>query len=488
MKITIVLPDGTRQPIEVPEQATLRRLMPVFAEKVKLPRRDESGTAVAYYATHHTASELTGQADLSALANHDPIPDDQSLTDLGIRDNDVLLLHPVIVADPHETVESEPEAKPEEPPLPRSHPARRQRERPSRFRKPARIGCFIAMAAFCCIPASLFSWLAYAIGQEVQSQLATSASSSTDVATPEVVTFNGNDWDFVVVDAEYDSVSERLIMISSDPHQLHIYDPNNGQDIQIPLSRTPTAVSVNPNGRSAIVGHNGLVSLVNLETHTVSQTITIEANIHDAVGAENGWVYLTANGDYKDNIYGLEVESEAENVIVVPHTNETRLFQLAPDGRSLYGTARGPEPGRLEKIDIAQGEPRFLYDSGNGVASCGEVWLAENGRFAFTGCGHIWGLADRKQDDMVLRGNFFSEPEKITALTHSATAGRILIIPEANDGQILVADDSGFDILATRSLPAGAHGRFIFTNTAGNEYYVIIQTDDQQYGLVAGEL
>jgi hypothetical protein len=48
MKIIIVLPNGTRQPIDTPDQATLRRLLPAFAAKVNLPRRDEAGTAVAY--------------------------------------------------------------------------------------------------------------------------------------------------------------------------------------------------------------------------------------------------------------------------------------------------------------------------------------------------------------------------------------------------------------------------------------------------------
>ena len=488
MKITIVLPDGTRQPIEVPEQATLRRLLPAFAEKVKLPRRDESGTAVAYYATHHKASELTGETDLSTLADHDPIPDDQSLTGLGIRDNDLLLLHPVVVTDPAEVIEPEADAAPEE-------SIRRQRERPSGLPRVARIGCFIAMMAFCCIPVTLFSWLAYAIGQEVQSQLATpapfspnGAPSSPDGATAEVVTFNGHDWDFVVADAEYNPVSERLIVISSNPHHLHIYDPNNGQDIQIPLSQEPTAVSVNPDGRSAIVGHDGLLSLINLETQIVSQTASIEANIFDIVLAGNGWAYATASANNKDSIYGMEIEPESETVMVLPHNNESRLLQLAPDGRSLYATTSGPEPGRLEKIDIVQGAPSFLYDSEGAIDTCGEVWLAENGRFAFSGCGHIWGLADRKQDDMVLRGNLFETTTQIRALTYSAVAGRILLISESADQQVQIFDDVQFELLGTEILPEGTHGRFIFTNIAGSQYYVIIQTDDRQYGLVTGDL
>ena len=486
MKITIVLPDGTRQPIEVPEQATLRRLLPALAEKVKLPRRDESGMAVAYYATHHKASELTSETDLSTLADHDPIPDDQSLTGLGIRDNDVLLLHPVVVTDPAEVIEPELETQLEEPLLPRSEPIHQQRERPSGLRRVARIGCFVAMVAFCCIPVTLFSWLAYAIGQEVQSQLATPAPSSPDGATAEVVTFNGHDWDFVVVDAEYNPVSERLIVISSNPHHLHIYDPNNGQDIQIPLSQEPTAVSVNPAGRSAIVGHDGLLSIVNLDTHTVSQTTSIEANIYDIVLAGTGWAYATASANNKDSIYGMEIEPESETVMVLPHNNEMRLLQLAPDSRSLYGTSRGPEPGRLEKIDVAPGEPRFLYDSGDVVDTCGEVWLAENGRLAFSGCGHIWGLADRKQDDMVLRGNFFETPANIETLAHSAASGRVLLVAETAGNQIQIFDDERFELLHTLALPEGEHGRFIFINGGGNRYYVISQSDTGEFGLVAG--
>ena len=343
------------------------------------------------------------------------------------------------------------------------------------------------MATFCCISISFSAWLAYEIGQAVQSQLATSAASQADITSGKVVTFNGHDWDFMVIDAEYNPISERLVMISSHPHQLHIYDPIKGQDIQIPLSREPTAVTISLDGRFAAIGQSGQIEYINLDTGETINQAPISGKVADVVLPNSTWVYFS-RADDNQRFYSIEWATYQEKSFAFSGNGRERTFQLAPDGRSLYGTSRGSEPGRLEKVDIAQGEPRFLYDAGDNVDTCGQVWLAEDGRFAVSGCGHIWGLADRKQDDMVLRGNLFAESEKIIALTHSATAARILLIAEENDAQVLLFDDAQFDLLSTKSLPVGTHGRFIFINAAGNQYYVIFQTDSGQYGLATGDL
>jgi hypothetical protein len=485
MKITIVLPDGTRQPLDVPEQATLRRLLPALVGKVELPNRDESGSAVAYYATRHQASELTSETDLSTLADHDSIADDQSLTDLGIQENDVLLLHPVVVAEPEEEVETEPEAQLLEPSSPRSGPRRRQRNQRSRAQNLFRTCCAVIVGAFCCTSVSLFAWIAFEIGQQVESQLTTSAPSQADVATGEIVTFSGNDWDFAVTDAAYNSVSDRLVMISADPHQLHIYDPNNGQDFQMPLSQEPTAVSITPDGRFAAIGQLEQIEIINLDTRAIIDIVPVSGNVYDIVLPNDLWVYYSLTGD-SNQFYAIERATHDEKSIPFLGNDQERIFKLAPDGRSLYGTSRNPEPGRLEKIDITRAEPQFMYDSGSTADTCGDVWLAADGRFAVTGCGHIWGLADRKQDDMVLRGNLFETPTKIHSLTHATTTGHVLLITETADQQVQIFDDVQFELLGTESLPEGAHGRYIFTNAAGTQYVVITQTDTGEFGLVTG--
>ncbi|MCB8945089.1 MAG: hypothetical protein H6658_15185 [Ardenticatenaceae bacterium] len=478
MKIIIVLPNGTRQPIEVSEQVTLRRLLPALAAKIVLPRRDEAGTAVAYYATHH----------------NNPIPDDQPLTTLNLPPDAELVLHPVTVPDPHEVIELEPEPEPEHPhlqpnlPRPAPIPRRRERQRPfSRTRRVLSIGCALMLLLVCCLIIGLFSGLSF-LFDRFDSSFNPISAVPVSTATKQIVEYTRETvtiWDFAVVDAEYDPLDNQLVMISSDPPLLHAYNPTIHRDTVIELDGGPTAVALSHSGLYAAVSQENDVSYMNLSSGQPERQQEGIANAAELIlqGEDQLYAFVPPNSLTTAVLGQPDLTS-----ITLPSSAPNYVLRLAPDGRSLYGTTRGPEPGRLEKIDITRGTPQFMYDSGDKADTCGEVWLSEDGRFAFTGCGHIWRLADQRQNDMVLLGNFFDTPQKIIALTHSAAAGNILLIPEATDNQILQFSDDGFDLLSTRSFPEGTHGRYIFLNNHGTQYYAIVQTDTGQFGLVFGEL
>ena len=65
---------------------------------------------------------------------------------------------------------------------------------------------------------------------------------------------------FRVIDAEYSKQLDRIVMVSSEPNQLHIYDPVTAEDMAVDLPLTPAAVSVSPDGRYAAVGHDAWIS------------------------------------------------------------------------------------------------------------------------------------------------------------------------------------------------------------------------------------
>src|SRR4051794_35147414 len=72
--------------------------------------------------------------------------------------------------------------------------------------------------------------------------------------------------------AEFSSGLDRIIMVSANPSQLHIFDPASGTDKKVDLSKVPISLSVSPDGTHAAVGHDLLVSYVNLNTAAVEQT------------------------------------------------------------------------------------------------------------------------------------------------------------------------------------------------------------------------
>jgi len=58
-----------------------------------------------------------------------------------------------------------------------------------------------------------------------------------------------------VIDAEYSQSLDRMVMVSSHPSQLHIYDLSSNQSIDLALFKIPTSVSVSPDGLRAAIGH-----------------------------------------------------------------------------------------------------------------------------------------------------------------------------------------------------------------------------------------
>jgi hypothetical protein len=278
---------------------------------------------------------------------------------------------------------------------------------------------------------------------------------------------------------------DKLILISAEPNRLHIYDPVSQQDRQMELDSLATAVSVSPDGRFAAVSQPEQILLVNLESNSIEKTWPTPSDISEVVLADEWLYYSLANG--AGTIFGQHL-SDTATVSTTLASPSPHAMAVAPDGRSLYTTSRGPSPSQLEKIDVRLNEMRFMYDSGAVADTCGEVWLAADGRYAFTGCGYILRLADQRQNDMVLIGNLLAEPQKITALTHAANAGLILLMTETADAQVLFVGDEDHALMVMRSLPASLHGRYLFANTAGTQYYVITQSNEGPYGLFVDDV
>lgn len=62
-----------------------------------------------------------------------------------------------------------------------------------------------------------------------------------------------------------------LITVSADPPRLHVVQGASGAVTHLNLDATPNAVTVQPDGAYAAVGHNAFISYVNLTTMTVER-------------------------------------------------------------------------------------------------------------------------------------------------------------------------------------------------------------------------
>ncbi|MGD2056617.1 MAG: hypothetical protein PVJ15_07405, partial [Gammaproteobacteria bacterium] len=79
-----------------------------------------------------------------------------------------------------------------------------------------------------------------------------------------ITTTNPLRLDYQVVDAEYSNQLDRIVMVAANPDTLHVVDPLSETDVSVALPLPPTSVSVGPDGHFAAVGHDGLVSYIDL--------------------------------------------------------------------------------------------------------------------------------------------------------------------------------------------------------------------------------
>jgi len=300
--------------------------------------------------------------------------------------------------------------------------------------------------------------------------------------------------DFRVLDTEYSSTLGALIIVSTTPtNSVHIYDPRSETDSAVSLPLAPTCVAVSPDGLYAAVGHNGWLSYVNLNTASLEKTIAVSCDVLDIILAANGYAYAFPRRDQWEKIRCINIATEVETLHSGLSIYAGTLAKLHPNGTAIYGADNGLSPSDIEKYDITNGTAQYLYDSPyhGDFAMCGDLWISEDGLKIFTRCGNVFRSSDVRAEDMIYNGAL-NELNAIENLSHSSESNKVVAIPEAGrftagteDTEIQIYD---YDFLAfdnrtdLPNFPVGdtsylSHGRFVYHNGPGSEFYVVVQAD-----------
>jgi len=315
--------------------------------------------------------------------------------------------------------------------------------------------------------------------------------------------------DFNVIDAEYDSTTDSIVMVSADPSTLHIYDPVTGEDTRVGLPIVPTCVSVGPDGRFAAVGHDGWVSLVHLETGNLVKTMPVSTDVVDVVLAGNDYIYAFPRTDQWVSIHSINITSELET-IGDDHIHAGTLAKLHPSGKAMYGADNGVSPSDIEKYDISGGPAIVLYDSPyhGDFAMCGDLWMSKDGLRIFTRCSNVFRSSELQSQDMLYNGSFAipdTENLFIKSVDHSSAISQVALIPEVPvwgdedaDTKVVLFDYDYLDYVGQVQLPGflhnglsvASHGRFVFYHSSGDQLFVIVQADEtsgflHDYGIAA---
>lgn len=298
---------------------------------------------------------------------------------------------------------------------------------------------------------------------------------------------------FNAVDAAYAKASDKIVLVSAGPDQLHIFDPADSTDQVVALSLAPLSLSVSPDGTHAAVGHDGWVSYVNLQTAQVEKFYQVVTDVSHILLAGNGYMYLFPARDWSD-IYSLQISDGS--VTATSAIYDGRVPRLHPNGKSMYlgGTS-------FSKWDISNGVAKLLSSS-FGANTCGNLWVTADGRRLFTACAQAYTSSDIPAQDMQYNGTLSSAAALVWA-DESAEQHATAVIPASNSGsggkispgdtQVQIYSDDFLGYQGSIPLPQftvgdasfPAHGRFVFWNQTGSALFAVVQADSTS-GLLAG--
>lgn len=301
-----------------------------------------------------------------------------------------------------------------------------------------------------------------------------------------------------VIDAEYSKKTDQLVYVSSNPAQVNIFDSNTGTLQKISLAYAPKCISIAQNGNTAVVGHDGHITHVNLKNPSIIQTYNISCSALDIVLGNNRWAYVFPEKDQWTYIKSVNMNLEYNYEMPISIYNQVHAGikgRLHPSGKYIY--AQSPlSRGQVQRLTIKNGDidDRYESDFEEESYTIPSIWFSEDGNRIFTRERSVLKTSELNSLDGLYNGRIPSENNyKIDWLDHSSTKGKLYVIFSNGDqwnsiklNNIYVFNDSDLSYVnkldlekyfnQTKKNSAETYDAipyFVFSNSTGNRLFVI---------------
>lgn len=301
-----------------------------------------------------------------------------------------------------------------------------------------------------------------------------------------------------VIDAEYSKKTDQLVYVSSNPAQVNIFDSNTGTLQKISLAYAPKCISIAQNGNTAVVGHDGHITHVNLKNPSIIQTYNISCSALDIVLGNNRWAYVFPEKDQWTYIKSVNMNLEYNYEMPISIYNQVHAGtkgRLHPSGKYIY--AQSPlSRGQVQRLTIKNGDidDRYESDFEEESYTIPSIWFSEDGNRIFTRERSVLKTSELNSLDGLYNGRIPSENNyKIDWLDHSSSKGKLYVIFSNGDqwnsiklNNIYVLNDSDLSYVnkldlekyfnQTKKNSAETYDAipyFVFSNSTGNRLFVI---------------
>ena len=302
-----------------------------------------------------------------------------------------------------------------------------------------------------------------------------------------------------VRDADYSGSLDAVVLLGDSPSVVSIVDPRTLERTEVALPLPGSDISVGPDGLTAAVAHDGFLSVVDLASALLLDTIPTSSPSGDVVLAGNGFAYILPIYDQWVSVHSIDLAARQDiNEGSFGSSYAGTRLMLHPGGTSLYAITVGLSPTDLSRYDISAGPASYPADSPyhGDYTMCADIWPSRDGLRLFTACGTVFRTLPGSPDDMTYNGTLQGGARRFSSIAHDPGAGLVYALsstptsvfdPLPAESRLEVYSYDYLNLVDTREIPCfrvpqgepRALGEFVFASSAGDAIFVVSRADPE---------
>jgi hypothetical protein len=184
-----------------------------------------------------------------------------------------------------------------------------------------------------------------------------------------------------IADAFFNRNTNILYFVTSTPNKFVAYNVTSRTVLnEIPLSKAPTSFAISEDWAKAAVGHNGMISAINLSDNTVAATYDINYSVNDMAWGEGDWFCSTQNGGSFPPLHWINIaDGTMYNTAGVGHGLDGKsVVKKVPGQGYLIASRNATSPSGFIAYDVASKSVKSYSHM-----DLHTFWFSENGEYVF---------------------------------------------------------------------------------------------------------
>jgi hypothetical protein len=231
----------------------------------------------------------------------------------------------------------------------------------------------------------------------------------------------------------YSSISGKAAIVSTNPNTLHIVNPSSATDFSVPLPTGVKALALSPDGTLAAVLHEGVVSLIDMQTATIIRSSSTLGSQTMVAVNNSGLLYLLGQTGGQWVTPAITIEDGKTGNFLTPAFQPFAVVYGIMSGiysdvnNKLFVIASGLSPSEIYDITL---DPATGNDIGYGQAPYwgdypmfAPFWLSGDQSLLFTAAGNYFSTSN-----LSYVGTFNIGGE-VQSMSHSSALQEAVVLP-----------------------------------------------------------